>query len=83
MKRIELEQGTQEWLAWRRGKRMASETSSIMGINPFSSAGQVRKDKQGLGEAFVTDAMQRGHDEEPKAREAYEQATGLLYQPTA
>jgi len=81
MKRIELEQGSKEWLEWRRGKRMASETSSIMGINPYSSAGQVRKDKQGLGGAFVTEAMQRGHDEEPKAREAYEEATGILYQP--
>jgi putative phage-type endonuclease len=81
MKRIELEQGSKEWLEWRRGKRMASETSSVMGINPYASANQVREHKQGRGKAFVSYAMQHGHDEEPKAREAYEQATGILYQP--
>jgi len=81
MNRIVLEQGSKEWLEWRRGKRMASETSSVMGINPYASANQVREQKQGRGKVFVSDAMQRGHDEEPKAREAYEQATGILYQP--
>jgi len=81
MKRIELEQGSQEWLEWRRGKRMASETAAVMGISPYSSPAQVRKEKQGRGRTFVTDAMQRGHDEEPRAREAYESATGTLYQP--
>ena len=81
MKRIELEQGGQEWLEWRRGKRMASETAAVMGISPYSSPAQVRKEKQGRGKTFVTDAMQRGHDEEPFARAAYEEVSGLLYQP--
>jgi len=81
MEQVHLEQGTQEWLDWRRGKRMASETAAVMGISPFSSPSQVRKIKQGHGKTFVTDAMQRGHDEEPRAREAYEAATGTLYQP--
>ena len=81
MEQVYLEQGSQEWLEWRRGKRMASETAAVMGISPYSSPAQVRKEKQGRGSTFVTDAMQRGHDEEPRAREAYEAATGTLYQP--
>jgi len=81
MEQVYLEQGSQEWLEWRRGKRMASETAAVMGISPYSSPSQVRKEKQGRGKTFVTDAMQRGHDEEPRAREAYEAATGTLYQP--
>ena len=81
MEQVYLEQGSQEWLEWRRGKRMASETAAVMGISPYSSPAQVRKEKQGRGRTFVTDAMQRGHDEEPRAREAYEAATGTLYQP--
>lgn len=81
MEQVYLEQGSQKWLEWRRGKRMASETAAVMGISPYSSPAQVRKEKQGRGRTFVTDAMQRGHDEEPRAREAFEAATGTLYQP--
>ena len=81
MKRIDLEQGSQEWLDWRRGKRMASETAAVMGISPYQSASQIRAAKQGRDKTFVTAAMQRGHDEEPRARAVYEEASGLLYQP--
>ena len=81
MKRIDLEQGSQEWLEWRRGKRMASETAAVMGVSPYQSASQIRAAKQGRDKTFVTAAMQRGHDEEPRARAAYEEASGTLYQP--
>ena len=81
MKRIDLEQGSQEWLDWRRGKRMASETAAVMGVSPYQSASQIRAAKQGRDKTFVTAAMQRGHDEEPRARAAYEEASGTLYQP--
>ncbi len=81
MKRINLEQGSPEWLEWRRGKRMASETAAVMGISPYSTAAQVRAAKQGRDKTFTNAAMQRGHDEEPKARAAFEEFSGVLYQP--
>lgn len=81
MRRIDLEQGSQEWLDWRRGKRMASETAAVMGVSPYQSPSQIRAAKQGRDKTFVTAAMQRGHDEEPRARAAYEEASGILYQP--
>jgi len=65
MEQVYLEQGSQEWLEWRRGKRMASETAAVMGISPYSSPAQVRKIKQGRGRTFVTDAMQRGQTRNP------------------
>lgn len=79
--RVELEQGTPEWLAWRRKRAMASETSAVMGLNPFQSAEQIRAAKRGTDNTYVTPAMQRGHDEEPIARQVYEQTTGELFEP--
>jgi len=76
MKRVDLEQGSDQWLAWRRDKAMASETAAIMGISPYQSAEKIRKLKRGIDNTYVTSAMQHGNDEEPKAREAYEAAVG-------
>ena len=81
MSRVELEQGTQEWLDWRRKRAMASETAAIMGISPYQSPEQIRAAKRGADNTYTTAAMQRGHDEEPKARYAYEDATGELFEP--
>lgn len=81
MKEINLEQGTPEWHDWRRGKAMASETAAVMGISPYQSIEQIRNNKRGSQKSFVTSAMQHGNDEEPKAREAYEQDVDELFQP--
>ena len=76
MKRVDLEQGSDQWLAWRRDKAMASETAAIMGVSPYQSAEKIRKLKRGIDNTYVTNAMQYGTDEEPRAREAYESAVG-------
>jgi len=81
MSRVDLEQGTQTWLDWRRKRAMASETAAVMGISPFQSPEQIRAAKRGTDNTYTTAAMQRGHDQEPIARQAYEEATGELYQP--
>ena len=81
MNRVELEQGSPEWLEWRRGMAMASETSAVMGINPYQGPEQIRAAKRGLDNNYMNDAMRRGHEQEPLAREAYERDTGELFQP--
>lgn len=81
MKRVELEQGSPEWLEWRRGMAMASETSAVMGINPYQGPEQIRAAKRGLDKNYMNDAMRRGHEQEPLAREAYERDTGELFEP--
>lgn len=76
-----IEQGTTEWLKLRLGKATASNFSKIV-----TSRGELSKslDKYALElasqmlviepeETYKSDAMQRGNDLEPEAREAYQQ----------
>lgn len=79
MKYIDLEQGSQEWLDWRRERRMASETPFIMGVSPYGNANKIRKDKQGISKGFQNAAMSYGHEQEEYAREHYQAAhTGMI-----
>lgn len=81
MKRVDLEQGSEEWLAWRRRRAMASETSAIMGCNPYQTAEQIRSIKRGTNKQYTNAAMERGHREEVIARQVYEADTADLFQP--
>jgi putative phage-type endonuclease len=81
MKRIDLEQGSPEWLQWRRTRAMASETSAIMGISPYQSPEQIRSIKRGNVKVFETSAMRHGNEQEPLARQAYERDSGEMFQP--
>ena len=81
MKRVELEQGSEEWLAWRRKRGMASESAAVMGINPYQTIEQVRSIKRGTNKQYTNAAMERGHREEIEARKAYEKDAGELFQP--
>ena len=68
---VNLEQGSQEWLAFRRNHRMASETPAILGLSDYQSPADVRAAKLGKP-AFVNPAMRQGTNQEPLARAAYE-----------
>ena len=68
---VQLEQGSPEWLAFRRNHRMASETPAIMGLSQYQSPADVRAAKLGKS-AFVNPAMRQGAEQEPIARAAYE-----------
>lgn len=77
MREIEIEQGTQEWLDLRRNLRMASETPAILGVSPYQSHNDVRAAKRGA-QAFQNAAMRQGHEQEPIARAAYEEAFEMM-----
>lgn len=66
---INLEQGTAEWLAFRKDHIGASEAPIIMGASPWKTKRELWENKLGLTEDQKSNrAMQRGIDLEPAAR---------------
>lgn len=83
MKILDLEQGTQEWLDYRRTRVTATDAVVIMGQDPYETPRQRWERKLGIGpEVFVTDAMRRGTALEPVARDVYTSLTGIPMMPT-
>ena len=69
----DLEQGTTEWLDWRRGVIGASDAATIMGENPWGSSQRLMEEKLGLHRPFGGNAATReGHRLEEFARESLE-----------
>jgi putative phage-type endonuclease len=80
----EAQQGTPEWLKWRQGGLGASDAPVVMGRSPWSTPYQLFRKKIGLDtDSVMTPAMARGIRLEPKARRAYERATGEPVVPLA
>jgi putative phage-type endonuclease len=80
--RIELEQGTPEWLTFRETKIGASDAPIIMGVSPWCTPYQLWERKLRLKEAqTMTPAMARGHAMEAKAREQLELHFGIVLKP--
>ncbi len=72
MKKIELEQGSPEWLSWRKTVITATEASIIMGNNPWNTPYSCWQRKLGLiEEKKSNDAMERGKRLEPEARDNF------------
>jgi putative phage-type endonuclease len=78
---VQLTQGTEEWHAYRRQKRNASESAAVLGISPWTTPYQLWLIKTGRFVHKTTVAMQRGTYLEPAARAAYEAQSGLVMQP--
>jgi len=77
MGRVEFEQGSQEWLEWRKGGIGGSDAACILGENPWRSAYDLWCLKTGRKpEQTMNAAMQRGVDLEPVARQTFEEITG-------
>jgi putative phage-type endonuclease len=77
----ELQQGSQDWLEWRRLHIGASESGAILGINPYSSPIQIWEQKTLGWESPMNDAMKDGHLNEPIARRLYESIKGVKVEP--
>lgn len=78
---VQLQQGSQEWLDYRRNMFNASETAAVLGESPWMTPYQLWLLKTGRSTSKVTAAMQYGTALEPAARAAYEAQTGNIVQP--
>lgn len=72
-----LEQGTPEWLALRKTKITATDSSVIMNVNPWKTRLQLYEEKIADKQPMEPNqAMKRGTDLEPIARELFNLKTG-------
>jgi len=55
----DLEQGSSEWHAWRKGVIGASDAPKIMGENPWGSRSSLLDEKLGLAREFQGNAKTR------------------------
>lgn len=82
MSEVEIQQQTEEWLAFRSTRIGGSDAPIIMGDSPFMTPHQLWKQKRGLAPAFEGNfATRRGNRFEPVMRALYELETGLELPP--
>jgi len=76
-------QQTDKWLKLRKDKVGASDAPVIMKVSPWKTPYQLWEEKVGITEnSFKSRSMQRGLDLEDKARDKFEEMTGLCVFPT-
>lgn len=79
---INLQQQTPEWYEFRKSRIGASDSSTILGINPWRTARQLMEEKLGLKQPEpINERMQRGIDLEPRARQKFFEDTGYRTSP--
>lgn len=77
-KEINLDQGSPQWLAWRKTVITATDASVIMGNNPWTSPYKCWQRKLGLIEEQASnEAMERGKRLEPEARAHFIERYGI------
>ncbi len=82
MPKIDLLQGSEEWLTWRRSKITATDASYIVGTNTYMTKRELWEEKLLLRPPKeINDAMRRGQDLEHEARELFIQQTGIKVSP--
>jgi putative phage-type endonuclease len=78
-----MEQGSNEWLEWRKQGLGASDAPVIMGISPYTTPYQLWEEKVGLKSGFKGNwATQRGNRLEPQARAHFELENDADFIPT-
>jgi len=78
---VQLEQGSEAWIEWRKTKRTASETPVVMGLSPYQKPPALARVKRGLATVFQNSAMSRGIQYEPEARAWFESHMGMIGKP--
>lgn len=82
MLKVNLEQGSQEWLQWRKKLLTATDAAILLGKSPYVTPFQGWQRKCGLiPEQKTTAAMERGHRDEPIARALFIQEYGINMTP--
>lgn len=75
-------QGTQEWLDFRKAHITATDATSIMGANPWKTKLQLYREKKSEEKPTPpNEAMLRGIELEPIARELFEHQIGMEFYP--
>lgn len=77
---IELEQGSSEWLEWRKKHLMASETPALFGVGYFNEK-ELAKIKYHNKETYQSEAMRKGLEAEATIREFAESLTLYNFEP--
>ena len=78
-----IQQGTDEWRAWRRKVIGSSDAATIMGENPWSEIGYLAQEKMGLVKEFKGNAVTReGQAFEGLARAKASEYLGLKFDAT-
>jgi len=80
-KEIDLIQGSENWLKWRKKHVTATDSAKIMGKNPWTPAIECYNEKIEGKKTFVNAAMQRGMDLEPIARDKLVSMFGVSLRP--
>ncbi len=79
---IQLEQGSQAWLDYRRSHITATDISIIMGSNPFKTQAELFREKLGINPPQESNAaMERGSRLEPEARTKACEVLGFDFEP--
>lgn len=82
MKIIELEQNTDAWLEFRKGKIGASDAPIVMGVSPWCTALQLWERKLDIAsDQTESYAMTRGKELEQQARWMFEEGKGMQFLP--
>jgi putative phage-type endonuclease len=83
VKKINLEQGSEEWLEFRKGKVGCSDAPVIMGLCPYGKTPlKLWMEKQDMAKpTFVNAAMRKGIELEPQARTMFNQYMGEEFTP--
>lgn len=76
MKKLNVKQGSPEWVALRKNFIGASDAPIIMEVSPWTTPNQLWREKMGLITKEETAAMRRGNELEPIARQKFIEEIG-------
>ena len=79
--KLNLDPNTKEWLDYRKDKIGMSDLGAIMGKDSWTSPLMKYEEKVFDKKRSSNAAMQRGHEEEPRARDWINEKFGTNYQP--
>lgn len=79
--KLDLIQGSEKWLEYRRSKIGASDSGAILGLNPHKSPNEVWLSKQPNYVDQDNPRMRQGREREPQALRLFEIETGHLMSP--
>jgi len=82
MPQIDLQQGTDKWIEYRKSRIMATDIPIILGSNSWSSELQLWEEKLNIQiPQSLNDAMKRGQLLEPEARKLAIHLIGIHFEP--